>query len=159
MEFSTISLFKVNLIPSKAGSENKLGPAELDEIKKLIAIEKVDCRFESAEKAIEREGEFVQKYDTDLKPRREERLENDKERMKRKSAVESQILIEEEERQKALAAKRDAEFAQKLKQEELDRLAEQKKKQEMEQEKDNKAFTLMSQFNTLDWSAARALLE
>ena len=91
MAFNAASLFKVNLIPSNGG--NKFGAAELEKMKKLVAIEKVESEFDNTEKAIERESEFVTKYDDDLKPRREERLGNDKERMKRKSAVQSEILI------------------------------------------------------------------
>lgn len=78
MVFSPVSLFKVNLMPSSGGNQNSLGPAELEKVKKLIAIEKVESEFDTAEKAIERESEFVKKYDEDLKPRREERLENNK---------------------------------------------------------------------------------
>ena len=114
MAFSTISLFKVNLMPGgEQGS--KLKPAELQKVKNLLAIEKVESKWDTPEKAIERENEFVKKYDEDLKPRREERLANDKERMQRKSEAQQEILAKEDERAKALADARDAEFAANLK--------------------------------------------
>ena len=69
MAFSTVNLFRVNLMPASDGSE-PLKAGELEEAKTLIAVQKVDCQFESIDQAIERETEFVTKYDEDLKPRR-----------------------------------------------------------------------------------------
>ena len=42
MAFSTIHLFRVNLMPSSNGAE-PLKPGELDAAKKYIAVQKVDC--------------------------------------------------------------------------------------------------------------------
>ena len=144
-------------MPASDGAET-LKAGELEEAKKLIAVQKVECQFESIDQAIERETEFVSKYDEDLKPRRQERIENEAERNERKAAVQSEILKLEEERAKALAAQRDAEFAEKLRQEERAELERQRILQEQEQEKDNQAFTLMSQNDNLDFTAARGYL-
>ena len=145
-------------MPASDGAE-QLKAGELEEAKKLIAVQKVECQFESIDEAIERETEFVTKYDEDLKPRRQERIANEAERNERKAAVQSEILQLEEQRAKALAAQRDAEFAEKLRQEERAELERQRILQEQEQEKDNQAFTLMSQNDNLDFTAARGYLE
>ena len=145
-------------MPASDGAE-QLKAGELEEAKKLIAVQKVECQFESIDQAIERETEFVTKYDEDLKPRRQERIANEAERNERKAAVQSEILQLEEQRAKALAAQRDAEFAEKLRQEERAELERQRILQEQEQEKDNQAFTLMSQNDNLDFTAARGYLE
>ena len=144
-------------MPASDGAE-QLKAGELEEAKKLIAVQKVECQFESIDQAIERETEFVTKYDEDLKPRRQERIANEAERNERKAAVQSEILQLEEQRAKALAAQRDAEFAEKLRQEERAELERQRILQEQEQEKDNQAFTLMSQNDNLDFTAARGYL-
>ena len=68
-------------------------------------------------------------------------------------------MIQEEQRAKALAAARDAEFAEKLRQEERQQLEQQRILQQQEQERDNQAFTLMSQNDNLDFTAARGYLE
>ena len=145
-------------MPTSDGAE-QLKAGELEEAKKLIAVQKVECQFESIDQAIERETEFITKYDEDLKPRRQERIANEAERNERKAAVQSEILQLEEQRAKALAAQRDAEFAEKLRQEERAELERQRILQEQEQEKDNHAFTLMSQNDNLDFTAARGYLE
>ena len=49
MNFSPISLFKVNLMPSNDDSADKFKPSDLEAVKKLIAIEKIESRFESAD--------------------------------------------------------------------------------------------------------------
>ena len=82
-------------MPSSNGAE-PLKPGELEAAKKYIAVQKVDCQFEDIEQAVERENEFVKKYDEDLKPRREERIANEDERNERKAAVQSEILMLEE---------------------------------------------------------------
>ena len=82
-------------MPSSDGAE-PLKPGELEVAKKYIAVQKVDCQFENIEQAIEREAEFVKKYDEDLKPRREERIADESERNKRKAVVQSEILMLEE---------------------------------------------------------------
>ena len=82
-------------MPSSNGEE-PLKPSELEAAKKYIAVQKVDCQFENPEQAIERENEYVKKYDEDLKPRREERIANESERNERKAAVQSEILMLEE---------------------------------------------------------------
>ena len=145
-------------MPTSDGAE-QLKAGELEEAKKLIAVQKVECQFESIDQAIERETEYITKYDEDLKPRRQERIANEAERNERKAAVQSEILQLEEQRAKALAAQRDAEFAEKLRQEERAELERQRILQEQEQEKDNHAFTLMSQNDNLDFTAARGYLE
>ena len=145
-------------MPASDGAE-QLKAGELEEAKKLIAVQKVECQFESIDQAIERETEYITKYDEDLKPRRQERIANEAERNERKAAVQSEILQLEEQRAKALAAQRDAEFAEKLRQEERAELERQRILQEQEQEKDNQAFTLMSQNDNLDFTAARGYLE
>lgn len=80
MAFSTISLFKVNLLPGGADEENRFAISDLEQAKKLIAIEKTESRYENIERAVERETEFVEKFDSDLKPRRMERIGNEKDR-------------------------------------------------------------------------------
>ena len=66
-------------MPASAGAE-PLKPSELEVAKKYIAVQKVDCQFDNIEQVIERETEYVTKYDEDLKPRRTERIENEAER-------------------------------------------------------------------------------
>ena len=88
MNFSVIPLFKVNLMPGGAADEeSKFSRSDIDKVKQLLAIEKVECRYESAEQAIERENEFVNKYNEDLLPLRQNRIDEVKERQERKSIV------------------------------------------------------------------------
>lgn len=42
MAFSTVHLFRVNLMPASDGAE-QLKAGELEEAKKLIAVQKVEC--------------------------------------------------------------------------------------------------------------------
>ena len=100
MNFSTVQLFKVNLMPSTS-EQDPLAPSELEEVKKALLVEKKECRWEDFERAIERENEYVTKYADDLKPRREDRLADDTQRQQRKAKVQSEISAAEEAMTKA----------------------------------------------------------
>ena len=109
-------------MPGGSGDGNSFGPQDIAKVKSVLEIPKCDLRWESADQAVEREHEFVKKYDEDLAPRRKERIENDKERNKRKNIVQSEILVENELREKELMRIRDEQFAQQLKSEQLEQL-------------------------------------
>ena len=74
--FSVVSLFKVNMLPMSGDSSVKpVCGAELEKVKKLCALEAAQPEYENIQPLIERENAFVETYQNDIAPQRQERIE------------------------------------------------------------------------------------
>jgi len=67
---------------------------------------------------VEREKDFIEKFESEIAPRRQERIDEHKEMTERKARKQTELMEVEERRQRGMAEQRDKEFAEKLKSEE-----------------------------------------
>lgn len=68
--FSVAGLFKVNLLPLGGNAAQSVTKADLDKVKKLCQIEKVECDYENFHQLVERENAFTETYQSELAPHR-----------------------------------------------------------------------------------------
>ena len=134
--FSVVSLFKINMLPTGDSTVKPITGAEIEKVKKLCALEAAQPEYENIQPLVERENAFVETYQNDIAPQRQERIEMHKTRLERKANIQNELMEEEETRQRILAEQRDQEFAAKLRAEERSKLEEQKRKQAEEMNKD-----------------------
>jgi len=73
--FSVVSLFKVNLNPSGGSSENEVTAGNLEKIKKLCTIAPADPTYEHINALVEREHAYIQRYESEIAPQRQERID------------------------------------------------------------------------------------
>ena len=74
--FNVASLFKVNLVPGSGADGAKVTQAELVKVRKICAQVKREIPDTSAvSELVERENAFVQHYEVEISPQRQERTE------------------------------------------------------------------------------------
>ena len=66
--FSVVSLFKVNLLPSSDPSKPPLSQNDLERVKKLCQLEVCEPEHDNIERLVEREKAFVEHYQNDIAP-------------------------------------------------------------------------------------------
>ena len=95
--FSVVSLFKVNMAPG-VSSENVVRPADLEKARKLCMIAPALPEYRDVSALLSREKAYVERYETEIGPQRQERIDSHKERTERKARIQTQLYEEEEER-------------------------------------------------------------
>ena len=72
--FNVASLFKVNLVPGSGADGAKVTQAELLKVRKLCAqVIREPPASSEIQEMIERENQFVQNYEAEIAPQRQER--------------------------------------------------------------------------------------
>ena len=104
--------------------------------KKFCTIQKTELITDNVQYMVERENEYVEHYQKEIDPQRKERDVKDQERLERHGKISSELLEEEDTRQRKMAERRDQEFAQQLRDEQRQKLEEQRNAQQLEMQRD-----------------------
>lgn len=81
------------------GDGAKLSQAELGKVRKLCAqVKREPPAIPDIQEMVERENLFVQHYEDEIAPQRQERVDRTQERLERKARIQDELLLEEDER-------------------------------------------------------------
>ena len=71
--FSIENLFRINLVPGAGADGPKLTTADINQVKKLCALQSVEVPSDDIQEMVERENTFIGHYESEIAPQREER--------------------------------------------------------------------------------------
>ncbi len=121
--FNIAGLFAFSSMPG-GKSENSVSNQDMMKAKKFCTIQKTELITDNVQYMVERENEYVERYQKEIDPWRKERDVKDQERLERHGKISSEVLEEEDTRQRKMAEQRDQQFAQQLRDEQRQKLEE-----------------------------------